>query len=484
MSLYPFPPRIPPPVPPKPKVLPPINCELIRTFQGIKTHKKGIPSVSKMANFDSTEESRNSSPKRYNGACSPLKTSPTKFAQVAMASPEPRSITSSPHSPHNSSRFSNAKQRAKGVWMSRRKDSKSDIETVSPPTISNICIDSPTLPEPLFMRHGKQSSASGWRECVFGEVLMSGIGNHNGIPTPLNTENEETKRSMTPPIDPLNPPFLEQKLVPSTLPRPMPSLMEAPVLLEKNRPMNAVSDKDEMPDKQNVFRHRADSVPAVSISGTDRADFQICRPGSADSATIGIISSLPQGMRPSDAGFQIPQNDLASLQRHAKKQSEKFSVLSLKDVDLISRELSQLEYRCEYLRKTRASLRQGRRTLHTRMIAYLRSARSGAFSKDSLLNQEEALSELDIAIVEWENKLERAEQRRMLLKQKLLEHVAAALSVTNSFPIVCEEQMDTPPSTPEKQKSQRQVPDQESITVYALLADVSQEIDRTISCAS
>lgn len=51
------------------------------------------------------------------------------------------------------------------------------------------------------------------------------------------------------------------------------------------------------------------------------------------------------------------------------------------------------------------------------------------FSQDSLLKQEEALAELDNSIDDWVNKLEQAENRRTRVRQKLLEHVAAAATL-------------------------------------------------------
>jgi hypothetical protein len=43
-----------------------------------------------------------------------------------------------------------------------------------------------------------------------------------------------------------------------------------------------------------------------------------------------------------------------------------------------------------------------------------------------MLKQEEALAELDASIDDWVSKLEMAENRRTRVRQKLLEHVAAA----------------------------------------------------------
>lgn len=92
-------------------------------------------------------------------------------------------------------------------------------------------------------------------------------------------------------------------------------------------------------------------------------------------------------------------------------------------------ELRQLDERTEYLRRTYTSLRAGRRNLHTRICQYLRSPRTAKFSPDSMLKQEEALAELDTSIDEWVNKLEQAENRRTRVRQKLLEHVAAAATL-------------------------------------------------------
>lgn len=47
-----------------------------------------------------------------------------------------------------------------------------------------------------------------------------------------------------------------------------------------------------------------------------------------------------------------------------------------------------------------------------------------------MLKQEEALAELDASIDDWVNKLEMAENRRTRVRQKLLEHVAAAAIMT------------------------------------------------------
>lgn len=110
------------------------------------------------------------------------------------------------------------------------------------------------------------------------------------------------------------------------------------------------------------------------------------------------------------------------------------------------------------------------------------------FSKERLLKQEEALVELDRSIDDWASKLERAENRRLRVRQKLLEHVAAALMLTT--PVAGE--MSPPSSagtTPEPLRYERK--DVESIRIYAdskvldpdsqvlnLFTDIEQAIGR------
>lgn len=64
------------------------------------------------------------------------------------------------------------------------------------------------------------------------------------------------------------------------------------------------------------------------------------------------------------------------------------------------------------------------------------------------------------------------------MKEKLLEHVAAALCVANCTYSPTERGFSTPPATPERIRRERES-DKESITIYALLADVEQEINRS-----
>lgn len=91
------------------------------------------------------------------------------------------------------------------------------------------------------------------------------------------------------------------------------------------------------------------------------------------------------------------------------------------------------------------------------------------FSQESLLKQEEALAELDTSIDDWVNKLEQAENRRTRVRQKLLEHVAAAVTLPTagstgasgalqlalglSTPSVPPNNISTPPRSPTRATS-------------------------------
>ena len=126
-----------------------------------------------------------------------------------------------------------------------------------------------------------------------------------------------------------------------------------------------------------------------------------------------------------------------------------------------------MDERTEYLRRTYQSLRAGRRNLHSRICQYLRSPRTAKFSTESMLKQEEALAELDSSIDDWVTKLDQAENRRTRVRQKLLEHVAAAVILPTSGVVNVSEslqlamgispptmhEISTPPRSPTKTMS-------------------------------
>ncbi|KAI0853296.1 Up-regulated during septation-domain-containing protein [Daldinia vernicosa] len=142
------------------------------------------------------------------------------------------------------------------------------------------------------------------------------------------------------------------------------------------------------------------------------------------------FENLPQGWKPSEAVKNMDSSEVAYLQKQALGQTLRFEVLKKDDVENLSRELRHLDERTEYLRRTYTSLRAGRRNLHSRICQYLRSPRVAKFSYESMLKQEETLAELDASIDDWVTKLEQAENRRTRVRQKLLEHVAAASTLS------------------------------------------------------
>ncbi|KAK3308037.1 Up-regulated during septation-domain-containing protein [Chaetomium strumarium] len=183
-------------------------------------------------------------------------------------------------------------------------------------------------------------------------------------------------------------------------------------------------------------RHQSESG-SIMERGRPRKRSETCgaatvkRTGSkrSKSSDRRAFEQLPKGWKASDAVNVLSPPEVASLHKQAVQQAARFEVLRKEEVDCLSRELRHLDERTEYLRRTYTSLRAGRRNLHTRICQYLRSPRTAKFSHDSMLKQEEALAELDSSIDEWVNKLEQAENRRTRVRQKLLEHVAAALTL-------------------------------------------------------
>ncbi|OCK83222.1 hypothetical protein K432DRAFT_423538 [Lepidopterella palustris CBS 459.81] len=211
-----------------------------------------------------------------------------------------------------------------------------------------------------------------------------------------------------------------------------------------------------------------------------------CSEVNKNEAVVPDNWTLPKGMRATDASVHFNDVEKENLRKQAWDQAEKFEVLNKRDVASLSRELRALDERCEYLRKTYKSLRAGRQKLHSRMISYLKRGETVIFSRESLLKQEEALAELDISIDEFILKLEQAENRRLRLRQKLLEHVAAALVLNPSTPSRGELAESTPPRSPVKSESPARIErkDVESIKIYAdghvlnLFSDIEQAIGK------
>jgi gamma-glutamyl phosphate reductase len=79
------------------------------------------------------------------------------------------------------------------------------------------------------------------------------------------------------------------------------------------------------------------------------------------------------------------------------------------------------KYRCAFSK----SLHQNRRTLHAQAIAYLKALIVAELPRQRVLQKVEALTELEESIEKWARRLQRAEDQRLRVRQRLLGHVAA-----------------------------------------------------------
>lgn len=102
-----------------------------------------------------------------------------------------------------------------------------------------------------------------------------------------------------------------------------------------------------------------------------------------------------------------------------------------------------------------------------------------------MLKQEEALAELDASIDDWVNKLEQAENRRTRVRQKLLEHVAAAATLPSTIdgevpgtqlPAAAASDLSTPPQSPTKPLSFLDAEEPSSLSPQRVVARVPSVI--------
>lgn len=125
------------------------------------------------------------------------------------------------------------------------------------------------------------------------------------------------------------------------------------------------------------------------------------------------------------------------------------------------------------------------------MITYLKS-HTLIFSKERLLKQQEALIELDASIDDWVSKLERAENRRLRLRQKLLEHVAASMTLSTPIKAVHGQVQgpSTPPRSPPREENLVASPNSytqsnrknvESIKIYADSISLYHDIELAVT---
>ena len=290
-------------------------------------------------------------------------------------------------------------------------------------------------------------------------------------------------------LDDIAPPALRSNIDPSATPESDPNK------LSTKDEILAMAAKTAKPQSTESYHQRGHSEPANIDLAPKRTNLVRADTTSIQDLLQTIVRSpthrahnmdLPLGFKAVDAIANVPPAEAKALKQQAGRQIEKFEVLQGKDVSMLSQELDLLDERCSYLQSTHRSLRQGRRNLHTRMITYLKSPRMAKFSRDSILKQEEALAELDVSIDDWVSKLEMAEERRTQIRQRLLEHVAAAMTLQiGRQPTLTDIEQPTPPTSPEDDddyiNTERR--DVQSIKIYAdegvaaLLAEIEKEID-------
>ncbi|KAI9681482.1 MAG: hypothetical protein M1817_002766 [Caeruleum heppii] len=392
----------------------------------------------------------------------------------------------------------------------RTKPSPVNVHTIkrkslSPPNLTRLVIPSGSPNAPLVARiPSPQPCGSSPRRRVPSPQPSGDVFDDDRPPQPPPKSPRMDGRGSPRPKGPVNPVNASTVSLPS-------SVSETPITApeERSAPKPWISpNRSQSP----TTYHRTSPDPAATERGRpkQRSD---SLPDHSPSVVRKPSPAIPRGHPAVDVASKLSASEVDGLYQQALGQAAQFEVLRAKDVRALSRELRALDERCEYLRKTLDSLRLGRRGLHQRMVAYLKSPRMAKFSRESMIRQEEALAELDTSIDDWVSKLDYAENRRARVRQKLLEHVAAALimqtpveETLSSVPTSAASSAlvvdDTPPASPERPRTPVRTArcDVESIRiyadtdvynvyaesdVYALLEDVEQEISKMAdSCGS
>ncbi|KAF2130797.1 hypothetical protein P153DRAFT_204996 [Dothidotthia symphoricarpi CBS 119687] len=311
-------------------------------------------------------------------------------------------------------------------------------------------------------------------------LLMMSASAASGRRTPLSaTDTKRSPKSHTPlptPPSESSTPFFVSSLSPN---RGSPRS-------EKRDPISSrvITAHTRIMSESSIVAH---GQPTDQKSDSAHKHSRACSEGGSSKPSTVDNWKLPQGMRVSEASKRMCDADQKLLHKQACDQSSNFEVLDKRDVASLSRELRALDERCDYLRRTYKSLRAGRQKLHSRMISNLRRGDTVIFSRESLLKQEEALAELDVSIDEFIAKLEQAENRRLRLRQKLLEHVAAAIVLNPTATRGARDNFaeTTPPRSPVKTEPSRTRTDRtqtESIKIYAdgHVLDLFSDIEKAI----
>ncbi|KAK7525131.1 Up-regulated during septation-domain-containing protein [Phyllosticta citriasiana] len=428
-----------------------------------------------------------------------------------------------------------ASRKKDATISNRRKVSVPDMLAPPPKERYEALLDSPTIPG--YFPVGKESiqpiqersesappNGNQWRANPFGDAMISCVTGPALLPkvtTPPSASSGSPAKTTGPclpmlkPLSPILSPTLqvntkvggEEEDMPPEVPPKSPSLYTKKSPATRPQPRMDFGNADptigEDPAGEKYFIEGRCSSPE-SLDKRDRpivhrrrrSGQSVMSGGNSYGRTPQRVESraentdtwrLPRGLPASVAVSTLANSERERLSDKAYGQVEKFEVLNCRDVNSLTKELHALDERCDYLRRTYKSLREGRQRLHARMLSYLRKSETVCFNRDSLLKQEEALVELDISIDDWIFKIEQAEGRRTRIREKLLEHVAAAVvmpCIARSTDETCQ---TTPPRSPVKADSPDRPyhtnrKDVESIRIYAdgevlnLFADLEKAI--------
>ncbi|KAK7754012.1 hypothetical protein SLS62_004111 [Diatrype stigma] len=355
---------------------------------------------------------------------------PVIVRQLENEPPVPVPVASTTEKSEKSSIASDLRQRIKEHNLNRRR--KISVQELGPmTTVQEVPMDSPR----------KKST-----------TRLKANGSHQDLAN-LPSKVDESPKTRTPftPYTPMSgclsnatPRSATTAMTASSLPTPIsapadrrasPHPWDKPVLPSSDTGSRQAADATSIPKSET--RSSSRSPPAGSHKRNQSDSGSIMERGRPrrryDGSTVGgchkrcaskrsvsnerqAFETLPQGWKSSEAASKMDQAEINHLKKQAIGQALRFEVLRKEDVE-------------------------------------------AKFSYESMLKQEEALAELDASIDDWVNKLEHAENRRTRVRQKLLEHVAAAAALWNTtdsevsgaqLPAVPGSDLSTPPQSPSK----------------------------------
>ncbi|KKF95153.1 hypothetical protein CFO_g2489 [Ceratocystis platani] len=257
--------------------------------------------------------------------------------------------------------------------------------------------------------------------------------NQESRPSPYQWERATTPPAGSPPSVPSKSPITSalHHIQNSLHSRDLSDSSASSRIMDRGRPRKRSPSSSTTSTATSTFTSASVSTIASSVNSAVypqtfyHAD--IPSPKRSPSSERRAFESLPTGMTLSSATATLSGPELLSLRAQAHEQACRFKILRASDVDELSRELRVLDERIEMLGAEYFNMRGTRRNLHGRVMTLLRAR--PRVSLDAISRQEEALCELDARIDEMTAQMATVENRRTRVRQKLLEHVAAAAMI-------------------------------------------------------